>query len=155
MLFSTKNSNQKKSIIIKILYYITIVNAICFIIILNIVLKNQYMFLNLAMRVCIKTAVFICSFSLILMTCVSIYKAYIYGTFIDVYENYIEGKALHGIFIHEVYLKNNDIVNLSISLNNRINIYTVGGVYTVITNTQIAHKLYYYYKNNFNTEYIK
>ena len=72
---------------------------------------------------------------------------YTTSSYVDIYNDHMEGKGMQGLEIKNFSLKNSDINNITIS-GAVIHIHSNSGIFKVTSNKKLANKIFNYYQSN-------
>lgn len=87
----------------------------------------------------------------LIFTLYGLYCSNLIGTYINIYEDYIEGNFLYKFTSQNRYIKREQIKEATMVGLTRVRIHTENETYTIVTNPKLANKVYDY----INKEYIK
>ncbi len=74
----------------------------------------------------------------------TIWRIFIFQTYVDVYNDHLEGKGLTGLNIVNFYVRNEDIHNIT-NEKKSIFIHSTSGEFKIKTDRKSADKLYKYF----------
>ena len=135
IIFITKNENNKLKIIL----------ICCGIIEIIIGITAIYFSVQLMSHTSSAAALFVVSCLFILIgTASTAWGILLFQTYVNVYENHIQGKGIFGLSIRNFYLINDHINNI-IKSKKSILIHSLFGKFKVIVDNKNADKLYEYF----------